>query len=101
MKIPLYQFSGSRTGRPKLTRTMSETQNNLTVLVRTAPIRSTTAGSLFLSAVASGTRPSCPCPVVLNTETRNHFEADMQLTCSNTQANDPPGSPRTCRGAIV
>lgn len=38
--------------------------------------------------------PSCPCQVVLNTETRNYSDAGLRLVCSKVQANDPVGSPR-------
>lgn len=32
--------------------------------------------------------------MVLNTETREYSDPDLQLVCSKTQADDPPGSPR-------
>jgi hypothetical protein len=38
--------------------------------------------------------PSCPCDVVLNTETREYSDTELKLVCSKTQANDPAGSPR-------
>jgi hypothetical protein len=38
--------------------------------------------------------PSCPCPVVLNTETREYSDPELPLVCSKVQANDPAGSPR-------
>jgi hypothetical protein len=38
--------------------------------------------------------PSCPCHVVLNTETREYFDTELQLVCSMVQARDPAGAPR-------
>jgi hypothetical protein len=38
--------------------------------------------------------PSCPCPVLLNTETREYTDTELQLMCSRVQADDPAGSPR-------
>jgi hypothetical protein len=37
--------------------------------------------------------PSCPCPVLLNTETREYTDTELQLVCSKVQADDPAGSP--------
>jgi hypothetical protein len=37
---------------------------------------------------------SCPCEVVLNTETKEYSDPELQITCSRTQAKDPPGSAR-------
>ena len=38
--------------------------------------------------------PSCPCDVILNTETREYSDPELRLVCSKVQANDPAGSPR-------
>jgi hypothetical protein len=38
--------------------------------------------------------PSCPCTVVLNTETREYTDTELTLVCSRTQAGDPAGAPR-------
>jgi hypothetical protein len=38
--------------------------------------------------------PSCPCDVVLNTETKEYSDTELQLVCSKVQAKDPAGSPR-------
>jgi hypothetical protein len=38
--------------------------------------------------------PSCPCQVVLNTETREYADTELSVVCSKTQAADPAGSAR-------
>jgi hypothetical protein len=38
--------------------------------------------------------PSCPCHVVLNTETLEYFDTELQLVCSKVQASDLVSSPR-------
>lgn len=38
--------------------------------------------------------PSCPCSVVLNTETKEFSDPQLQLLCSKVQAHDSAGSPR-------
>lgn len=38
--------------------------------------------------------PSCPCDVVLNTETREYSDPELRLECSRVQAGDPVNSPR-------
>jgi hypothetical protein len=71
---------------------MNELRHNLTVLVNSTDTFNDCWRPFF--QLFKRYWPSCPCPVVLNTETREYLDPELQLTCSKTQANDPPDSPR-------
>jgi len=71
---------------------MSDLRSNLTVLVNSTDTFSDCWPPFF--QLFKRYWPSCPCPIVLNTETKDFADAGLQLTCSKVQANDPPGSPR-------
>jgi hypothetical protein len=71
---------------------MNELQRNLTVLVNSTDTFSDCWSPFF--QLFKRYWPSCPCPVILNTETREYFDPGLQVTSSKTQAHDPPGSPR-------
>jgi hypothetical protein len=71
---------------------MNELQRNLTVLVNSTDTFNDCWPPFF--QLFKRYWPSCPCPVILNTETREYFDPGLQVISSKTQADDPPGSPR-------
>jgi hypothetical protein len=71
---------------------MQNLQRNLTVLVNSTDTFSDCWPPFF--QLFKRYWPSCPCHVVLNTETKDYSDTELQLVCSKVQANDPAGSPR-------
>jgi hypothetical protein len=71
---------------------MQDLQRNLTVLVNSTDTFSDCWSPFFQLFKRSW--PSCPCHVILNTETSEYSDTELQLVCSKVQANDPAGSPR-------
>ncbi len=71
---------------------MHDLRRNLTVLVNSTDTFSDCWPPFF--QLFKRYWPSCPCHVVLNTETREHSDTELQLACSKVQASDPAGSPR-------
>jgi hypothetical protein len=71
---------------------MNELHRNLTVLVNSTDTFDDCWTPFF--QLLKRYWPSCPCQVVLNTETKEYSDPELQLICSKTQANDPAGSPR-------
>jgi hypothetical protein len=71
---------------------MHDLRRNLTVLVNSTDTFSDCWPPFF--QLFKRYWPSCPCHVVLNTETKSYLDTELQLVCSKVQANDPAGSPR-------
>ena len=71
---------------------MHDLQDNLTVLVNSTDTFDDCWPPFF--QLFKRYWPSCPCAVVLNTETKEYSDTELQLRSSKTQANDPHGSPR-------
>lgn len=73
-------------------RNMQDLRRNLTVLVNSTDTFIDCWPPFF--QLFKRYWPSCSCDVVLNTETREYSDPELQLLCSKVQANDPAGSPR-------
>ena len=71
---------------------MRDLAHNLTVLVNSTDTFSDCWPPFF--QLFKRYWPECPCPIILNTETKDYRDAALQLACSRVQANDPVGSPR-------
>jgi len=71
---------------------MNELRRNLTVLVNSTDTFNDCWTPFF--QLFKRYWPSCPCQVILNTETREYSDTELQLSCSKVQSNDPTGSPR-------
>jgi hypothetical protein len=71
---------------------MNELKRNLTVLVNSTDTFNDCWPPFF--QLFKRYWPSCPCQVILNTETKEYSDTELRLLCSKTQANDPPGSLR-------
>jgi|SRR5580658_6197553 hypothetical protein len=77
-------------------RNMHDLKGHLTVLVNSTDTFSDCWPAFFQLFKRSW--PSCPCPVVLNTETRAYSDTELELICSKTQRNDPSDAPRLSWG---
>lgn len=71
---------------------MHDLRRNLTVLVNSTDSFNDCWPAFF--KLLKRYWPSCPCHVVLNTETRDYSDAELALVCSKVQAGDPAGTPR-------
>jgi hypothetical protein len=71
---------------------MNELRHDLTVLVNSTDTFSDCWAPFF--RLFKRFWPSCPYRVVLNTETSEYSDGELQLTCSKVQAQDAPGSQR-------
>jgi hypothetical protein len=71
---------------------MNELRRNLTVLVNSTDTFDDCWPPFF--RLFKQYWPSCPCQLVLNTETREYSDTELQLSCSKVQAKDPSGSSR-------
>jgi hypothetical protein len=71
---------------------MHDLQRNLTVLVNSTDTFDDCWPPFF--QLFKKHWPSCPCHVVLNTETKEYSDTELQLECSKVQAGDSAGSPR-------